>query len=261
MKKAEDYISSGILEQFVLEGLSAAETQEVLDMAARYPAVRDEIALIEDTLQGLAETLAIKPPPQVLDRIKDKISESPPDTEVPQAKKTKKLYYWQYGVAATFTLKVVVMAFAANFWIHWQNTERKLSNVQEQYSRLEQDAQQVTQALMAISDPAFETVVLQDQASASGARVLTYWNKNTQQLYVNPSQLPPNDEDEQYQLWGTTEGNTVSLGVFDVAATTSLPQIISLKGVEGLSSLSISLEPEGGSASPSQERVYTQVNE
>ena len=63
MNTLEEYISSGILEQFVLGELSEAEAQEVADMAARYPNVRHEISLIEDTLQGLAESLAIEPPP------------------------------------------------------------------------------------------------------------------------------------------------------------------------------------------------------
>lgn len=249
----------------MLEELSASEVREVLMMAERHPEVREEIVLIEDTLQCVAEDLAKAPPPQLLDRIHAEISEkeSPPEeTKVSEvlAKKTKKVHYWQYGVAATFTLKLVFMAIAANFWMKWQNTEEKLGAMQEQYSRLEQGAQQATQALIAISDPAFETFVLRGQAPEADARVLVYWNEETLELFVNAAQLPPNPKNEQYQVWGTVAGETVSLGVFDVEATSSLPQIMSFEGVKGLSDVFISREPKGRSTSPSQDQVYSSTD-
>ena len=258
MKNVEDYISSGILEQFVLDELSTAEVREVLAMAERYPEVREEIVLIEDTLQCVAEDLAKAPPPTLRNRILTSIPQEQEETEPKDivTKKNKKIHYWQYGVAATFTLKLVVMAIAANFWMKWQNTEHKLDAMQAQYGSLEQRAQQATQALLAISDPAFETFVLQGPPE-SDARVLVYWNEETLELFVNAAQLPPNQESEQYQLWGTVAGDTISLGGFEVEPRTSLPQIISFEGVDGLSNIFISVEPKGGSDSPSQDQIYS----
>lgn len=258
MKEVEDYISSGILEQFVLEELSTAEVREVLAMAERYPEIREELVLIEDTLQCVAEDLAKAPPPTLRNRILTSISQEQEETRPKDvvAKKNKKIYYWQYGVAATFTLKLVFIAIAANFWMKWQNTEDKLDVIQEQYGSLEQRAQQATQALLAISDPAFETFVLRGQAAEADARVLVYWNEETLELLVNAAQLPPNPN-EQYQLWGTVAGEIVSLGGFEVEPRTSLPQIISFKGVDGLSNIFISVEPKGGSDSPSQDQIYS----
>ena len=253
MNTLEEYISSGILEQFVLGELSEAEAREVADMAARYPNVRHEISLIEDTLQSLAESLAIKPPPGVLDKIKNNITaptEEPPGPAISSAeKKARKLPYWQYGVAATFTLKLIVMALAAGYWINWKNTEQKLDDLQERYDRLEQSAQQATQALLDINNPAFQTVVLQNQAS-SGSQALAYWNPETYQIYLDLSQLPPNEADQQYLLGGIADGDTVRLGTFNVPVNASLPQIKPFKGVARLSDLLISREPEGGSPSP-----------
>ena len=259
MNTLEEYISSGILEQFVLGELPEAQAREVADMAARYPNVRQEISLIEDTLQGLAESLAIEPSPGVFDKIRSNIvvpAEEPPSTETsPAEKKAQKLPYWRYGVAATFTLKLIVMALAAGYWINWKNTESKLDNLQERYDRLEQNAQQATQALLAINNPAFQTVVLQSPAS-SGGQALAYWNPETYQIYFDLSQLPPSEDHQQYQLWGVADSDTVSLGVFSVAANTPLPQIKPFEGVAWLSDLLISTEPEGGSTSPSLPPLY-----
>lgn len=264
LNEAEDYISSGILELFVLDELPTAERQEVMDMAARHPAVREEIALVEDTLQGVAESLAQPPPHHLLARIEAQIYQEPstPDGDEEQAAdppeeqlahKTKKIHYWQYGVAATFTLKVAFMAVAAYFWLNWQQTENRLNRVQKQYGELEQQAQQVTQTLMAINDPAVQTVVLRD--SASDTRVLAYWNRATDQLYVDASSLPPNDRDERYQVWGTQEGEAISLGTFEVDARTSLPQVKTFEGQAGLSELLISIAPEGEDAVPTSDQI------
>jgi hypothetical protein len=249
----EEYISSGILEQFVLGEMPEAEAQEVADMAARYPNVRHELNLIEDTLQGLAESLAIEPPPGVFDKIKNNIivtAKEPSGPAISSAeKKARKLPYWQYGVAATFTLKLIVMALAAGYWINWKNTEQKLGDLQERYDRLEQSAQQSIRALLDISNPAFQTVVLQNQAP-SGSLALAYWNPETYQIYLDLSQFPPNETDQQYLLEGIAEGDTIRLGTFNVTINASLPQTKHFKGVVRLSDLLISRESADGSTSP-----------
>lgn len=253
----EDYIASGVLEEFVLGELSAEKAAEVVRMAERYPEVRQEISLIEDTLQGMAENLAIQPPAYVLDKIKAKISEEKdPGFKDPLERKNKKIHYLQYGVAASFTLKLVAMAIAAYFWVNWQHTEDQLAQLQDRYENLEQEAQQISQVLIALSDPDFQTVVLKGQGSNPDSRALVYWNEKTLEVYVNPYQLPENNEDQQYQLWGMVNGNPVSLGVFDLSDRFSLPKMIAMEGVEELSDFAITLEPKGGSSSPSLKPQY-----
>ena len=268
MNHTEEYISSGILEQFVLGELSADEAREVLSMAERYPEVHREIELIEDTLLGIAQKMAKTPPPQLFDRIeaeihgnelvsqiqtypdKDKNKDVEEDKDEVIEKKSKKIHYWQYGVAATFTLKVAFMAVAASFWMRWQNTESKLNDMQERYNQLSQDSRQLTQTLMTISDPAVQTVVLQGQATNSDHRVLTYWNEDTRELLINTGSLPPNSSDHAYQLWGTVSGNLERLGELNVESNSSLPQIKSFSGPTELTEIFISQETDRGDEEP-----------
>jgi quercetin dioxygenase-like cupin family protein len=63
MTTAEDYINSGILEQYVLGYTSNAETAEIALMAAAHPAVNKEIAVIEKSLEAYAMAQAVKPNP------------------------------------------------------------------------------------------------------------------------------------------------------------------------------------------------------
>ena len=238
-------------------------------MADQYPEIREEIAQIEDTLLDMAESLARTPPPGVWDKIMERVdtaATAPParSPELPAAtqqelkKKTKKIHYWQYGVAATFTLKLLFMAVAARFWYNWQSTENQLNGLRQQYQELQQQSQQATQALLAINDPAFFPVVLEGQDSLAGNRVLAYRNEETQDVYVNISQLPATRGGEVYQLWGRVGEQMVSLGTLDPASNPSLPQLKLLSGPENLTELMISLEPAGGSPSPTAEPLFRQ---
>nr|WKN38874.1 anti-sigma factor [Tunicatimonas sp. TK19036] len=258
--KVDDYIASGVLEQYVLGDLTATEANEVARMASLYPEVRQEITLIEDTQQAITENLAIKPPLRVRESILATISgseEKDADEKPSLTKKNKKIHYLRYGVAASFTLKLVAMAVAAHFWIQWQRADDRFARLQERYENLEQESQQITKALFAVSDPDFQTIVLKSQGTDTNNRALVYWNEKTLEIYINPNNLPKNNNDQQYQLWGMVNGNPQSLGTFDVSGTSSLPQIITMQGVDNLSSFAITLEPDGGSTSPSpQSPIY-----
>ena len=57
----EEYISSGVLESYVLGELSASEIQEVEQMAAKHSEIKEEINQIELSLEKLAFKTAIDP--------------------------------------------------------------------------------------------------------------------------------------------------------------------------------------------------------
>lgn len=252
--KVEDYIASGILEQYVLGELSAEEEEEVLRYAERYPEVRSEIALIEESFEHMARSLAVKAPTHVLDNIQRKLSEKE-ETKEKQSKKNKKISLLQYGVAATFTLKLMFMAVAAHFWINWQHSENRLESMQERYDQMEQRTQQLNQAFAIISDPAYQSIVLESSEVSVEARPILYWNELSGQLYINPYQLPANENGYQYQLWAVVEERPVSLGTFEVSAA-SLTQMIALEGQEKASAFILSLEAEGGSDTPDMDALH-----
>ncbi len=253
--KVEAYIASGILERYVLDELSPVEAFQVEKMAAQYPEVQKEIQLIQETLESMAFELSRKPSPRVLEKVMDKIDrkqQANSKLELPQKK--KKITYLQYGIAATFTLKLVAMAIAASFFVRWKATEQELGQLRKQYYTLEQKANQATRILLAVSDPEVQTIVLTRQDNPE-QRTLLYWNPVTKKIYINTENLPRNDKRHQYQIWGMTQGNPESLGVFDVTAD-QLLQLLVMEGNEKLMGFAITLEPTGGSTKPTLTRLY-----
>ena len=69
MENFQDYIESGILEQYALGELSAAEQADVEAQAASFPEVRAELAQVQAALGFYAEAHAIAPPAAMRERV------------------------------------------------------------------------------------------------------------------------------------------------------------------------------------------------
>ncbi|MFC6223050.1 anti-sigma factor domain-containing protein [Hymenobacter artigasi] len=69
MENFQDYIESGILEQYALGELSAAEQAAVEAQAASHPAIRAELEQVQAALGFYAEAHAIAPPAAMRERV------------------------------------------------------------------------------------------------------------------------------------------------------------------------------------------------
>ena len=69
MENIQDYIESGILEQYALGELSAAEQAAVEEQAAKNPAIGEELAQVQAALGFYAEAHAVVPPAGMRERV------------------------------------------------------------------------------------------------------------------------------------------------------------------------------------------------
>jgi hypothetical protein len=69
----KEYIESGILETYVLGAASESEASELLRYKELYPEVENALNDLETDMELMAETMAIKPPPDMWNRISDNI--------------------------------------------------------------------------------------------------------------------------------------------------------------------------------------------
>ena len=67
----EEYISSGILECYVLNQLNRTETEKVEALAAQHPEIMNEIHAIEEGLENYASLHGIQPPAALKNKILD----------------------------------------------------------------------------------------------------------------------------------------------------------------------------------------------
>lgn len=102
-----------------------------------------------------------------------------------------------------------------------------------------------------------ETVALapQPQTAATGV-ALALWNGKTQTGVLNAAKLPPPGPDKDYQLWIVPPGAPpISAGLLGDSPSANM-SFRSPKVVARVAAIAISLEPKGGSVSPSGPIVY-----
>lgn len=73
----EDYIASGNLEAYCLGNLTAAEEAELWEFCRLFPKVRQELHAVEQSLEKLAEALAVIPPGRNKMRLLARLNELP----------------------------------------------------------------------------------------------------------------------------------------------------------------------------------------
>jgi len=147
---------------------------------------------------------------------------------------------------------VAVAAVGALSWslVETRNLRSDYNDIQEQATI---SAQQVslTRELVGIQGQEMKA-----SGSAVGASVYYMWTRDGKQGAIICHDLPPAPDGKVYQLWITCGPEPVNGGTF-IASQGECQHIVSLKCTSTLSGVDVSVEPEGGSSSPSNEIVLT----
>lgn len=137
--------------------------------------------------------------------------------------------------------------------------QRDLLQAKVEALKDERDRFQARVASLEKHDPFtdIQSIALMPQADTAATGVaLAIWNGKTQAGVLNAGKLPPPGPDKDYQLWIVPPGATpLSAGTLGESPSVAMP----FKSPEHLSqvaALAISLEPKGGSATPTGPIVY-----
>jgi hypothetical protein len=71
----KEYISSGIIEAYVMGAASETETHELLYLKSHYPQVQQALEEVEQDMERVAQYMAVLPPPNVWEKIEGSINE------------------------------------------------------------------------------------------------------------------------------------------------------------------------------------------
>lgn len=265
-----DYILSGILEQYVLGDVSPQEKQEVECMSHIYPEIKEELTKVEMALEGLALEQAIEVPKHIKKNIFEAIEKeetinqtentSPKVISIKDFKEnssTNKTYYFKKYLVAASVLFIVAIS---SVYIYLNSTYQskalalnsKIENLTNDKTQLEDNYKNQLAALSLENNKLY---VLQGNNKAPGKTMVVAWNKVTGQVYVNNIQLPSTPSDKQYQLWALKDGKPIDLGVFDVNNS-----LQNMKNIQGAQAFAVTLEKKGGSPTPNLQELYAIVN-
>lgn len=259
------YIDTGVLELYVFGNLSEAESREVSSLVAEHPEIREEVEHIEEAMIRLSRAAAPSLPKSFESTFKDIQGDSPviplsrkDDTAISR-KHTPWKTYLQIAAAALL-IGTIGFQIGSN-----QKLKNQLVDIQEKQILLETQAgiaeerlAETNRLLDRISDKNIIRVPLGAQAVDPDAYASVFWDDINDKAYVDVSGLPQPPEGKVYQVWSLTlEPLTpISLGVID-GYNSDGAQIFELDNPNASQAFGITLEPEGGSESPTMEQLYT----
>ena len=190
------YISTGILESYVLGQVSDSERQEVEALMAKHTEIREEVQQIEASLESLAFATSVQPSAGVKSTLLAAIEESSSAPVVSIHKESRPIL--KYLAAASVTLALVSTLAALNYWQKWRDTEQQLSSVIAQsqafadnYTQVNQQLDQLKESVEIASSPEYQRVVMNGTDNAAEALATVYWNQSTSKVFLQIRNLRP----------------------------------------------------------------------
>jgi anti-sigma-K factor RskA len=248
----QDYISSGIVESYVL-GLAAPDERAEFDrLCNQYPEILQARNDFELSLERQAMQNAIAPPPALKQQILDTVLSSdtkvmPLNESVPAVKSN----WLKYAVAAS----IVLLAGSLIWNISQYSRNKKL---QASYNELAKEYDSTAVRLVTMEDqielllnPNTKWTAMKGLAPAPSSYATVVWDTISKDVYLIVNNLPKPATDKQYQLWAIFNGNPVDLGMVDNQMFTGEKKLmIQMKNVSGAQAFAITLEKKGGNPTP-----------
>ncbi len=250
----EQFLNTGLLEQYALGLTNEDESQEVEMYLDEYPELRQDVYNIRKAIEQYALQQAVNPPSHVKSEVISTIS------ELEKAKRAKLRQeqrggsnYWLNAAAVLASAITVVL-----FFLYTQQKDR-FNELSTAYSELQVSCESEKNDLRAraelyefLKDPETQKIYLNSiQASNKEVQAVAYWNKASGKAYVNLSNLPKLDEEYQYQIWADVDHVMINAGLL-AQDDKGLQEINFLDDAE---SLNITVEPKGGSEEPTVEKL------
>jgi len=248
---SKEITSSGLLELHVTGLASSQEEKQVIDWAAQYPEVANELALIEISVEKYIRVFSIRPDPSIKEKLFLKINQAELTPVIPFNNNTSsqnlaiKLHsqpFWKYAAAALLLL--LLGSAAINITLYNKNasinnllvnTNLHLKSIANKNKGMEQDMQ-------VIQSKYSQPVSLNGLEAAPDAAAKIFWMKNTGEVFIYPSNLPAPPNGKNYQLWAFVEGKPVSAGIILFTKKGESFRIQKMKAFGKVEAFAVSLE-------------------
>jgi anti-sigma-K factor RskA len=244
-----NYISSGIIEMYVM-GLCAAEEKAELELLRQqYPELNTAIIQFETELEN---NLQQCPPVLPGEKTDTKILLALQNLQTPviniASAKIKKIS-WLKQVAAA----AIILLTASSIYNY--SLYKKTKEQQAALTLLKENPPGLPQADYAIlKSPAITPVALYGVYPHSICRCTLFWDKKTGKAYMMIHHLVRSTPEKKYQLWAMVNNKPVNVGMVNDAIR---DRFIELQNVPAdATAFSVTLEDAAGVATPTVSETY-----
>lgn len=204
----QEYISSGIVESYVLGLASDEERREFEKACEQYSEVLQARIAFETALEKQAMENAISPPADLKAKIFDQINK--PGRVIPmQPVPVRKISWLKYAVAAC----VILLAGSIYMNITLSNENRKLKG---NYDLTLAELDEVKKDIRILQEnPNVKMASMKGMEVSPASYATVYWDTASHDVYLLANNLPVPASDKQYQLWALLDGQPIDLGMLD----------------------------------------------
>lgn len=235
----QEYISSGIVESYVLGLASEEERREFEGMCNQYPEVLAARTAFEIALENQAMQNAIAPSADVKSKIFDTINSSAKVVSIAEAP-VKKINWFKYAAAAS------VILLAGSLYYNYSLTEKnkKLSG---DYNNTLAELNSIKKDVQILTDKSeIKMASLKGTEVSPQSYTTVYWDSTSHDVYLLINNLPKPPSDKQYQLWAFLDGKPIDVGFISndyFIKQNSL--LVKAKSIQKVQAFAISLEKIG----------------
>jgi anti-sigma-K factor RskA len=259
----QDYISSGIVEKYVLGLADAKEREEFERLSVQHPELDRARKEFEWALEQHALDNALPPPADLKQQIMDDIRANTPVHK-------PKLITMENGkttmrrnnpsgflVAASVILLLGCGYFIYHFYSEAKTLKSSNSELQAKLNSSDSILNQIVAEQKVVKDSNVTVVNMVGTQVAPRSSANVYWDSASTNVYIVVRNMPKLPTEQQYQLWALIDGKPKDLGVFDA---TDDKVIIKMKNTQKADAFAITIEKKGGNPSPTLEKMQAMGN-
>lgn len=248
------YISSGVIEAYVLGTISQEESAILECVIKNNSEVKAAVLEAQQTIEKLATLQAIQPPNHLKEEIRKKISfgnNNQIDGKIIPLTQNNTTVSQNLSLPVWMKAASIAVLFGLGYLGYLVNSKNtQLQEIAQNNSSLQTkitSLEQMNSLLM--NSKKIELKGVEKHPNMLAEVYISDGNK----VYLNPKNLPSAPSGKQYQLWAIVDGKPVDMGVYDAKKGSTIQ---AMKSVSNAQAFAITLEKEGGNATPTMEEMY-----
>ena len=254
-----EYISSGIIESYVLGLASAEERAEFEKLCKEYPELVAARNAFELSLEKQAFENAPQSPASAREGFMNFINQeslaSKSKIITMENSTSGKSSGPRWLAAASVILLLVAGYFAYQFYNQTKELKNANRDLEAKLKTSDSVLNRIAEEKKVMSDPKVTVVNLVGLAKAPASSASIYWDSTSANVWLLVKNLPQLPSDKQYQLWAIIEGKPKNLGLFDPQAENKV--MLKMNNTQKADAFAITIENRGNTGGPNLEELQT----
>lgn len=210
----EEFLNTGLLEQYIMGLLSKEESQQVESYINQYPTIRKTYEELENTIFNLAESHQIRPPASLKNKLMQEIKSN--NTTLTTSQSTP---WFKYLTSAAAILLGLISILSYN---KIQDLTQQLDEQISAYTELEITCEESkrsfteqTKLFAFYSNSSTQSVILNGNNKAPNLELVSHYNRDRSEIILDLTGTPDIAQNKMLCLWGDKDGKMILVAKLD----------------------------------------------